>query len=68
MLAPQPCEHNELSTQHPEIVATMVKRLAEYSATAVPPVKGEVSRDSGAALRPYCSEAARHLVRPPAPI
>ena len=36
-----PCEHHELSAQHPEIVAAMVKRIADYQATAVPPVKGQ---------------------------
>ena len=40
-MSADPCEHNELSAQHPEIVTAMVKRIADYQATAVAPVKGQ---------------------------
>lgn len=36
-----PCEYNDLATQHPDVVKALVARLREYQATAVPIVKGE---------------------------
>lgn len=34
-----PCEYTNLAAEHPDIVADIVKELAKFQATAVPPVK-----------------------------
>lgn len=36
-----PCEYHNRAADHPDVVARLQKRLAEYQATAVPPVSGK---------------------------
>merc|ERR1712048_1097767 len=36
-----PCEYENLAAEYPNVVASLKKRLAEYQATSVPPIKSE---------------------------
>ena len=35
-----PCEHHDVASEHPDVVAAMTAALAPYQATAVPPTQG----------------------------
>ena len=45
-----PCEHHDLAAEHPEVVATLIKRLAVYEATVH---EGLCDRGTTPAARQY---------------